>query len=205
MSRLAPEWLAPSRTALLLIDLQADFGAPGGQMALRGMDMTAPQAAVAKAGELAHAARIARAPLVFVRLLTHPGGETPILREAKARRGDDTPDLCREGTAGAAFIGPQPRNDEMVISKTRYSAFAHTGLAERLKALGLDTLILAGLTTECCVAASAWHAFEQDFHVFVAADACAAYDAALHQNALKALELSGATVATTADYVRAWG
>lgn len=203
-SALQPEWLAPARTALLLIDMQTDFGGPGGKMAERGMDMAAPQAALDKAGMLLDAARAAGVTVIFVRYLSRPGTENRIAREAKARRDKDEPDLCVDGTPGADFAGPQPLSGEEVVSKFHFSAFTHTGLAERLHARGVDTLVLGGLTTECCVAASAWGAFEQDFHVFLADDACAAYEDDLHQGALKALRLSGATVADVADYVQAW-
>jgi ureidoacrylate peracid hydrolase len=187
-----------------VIDCQVDFGAPDGEMARRGADMTAAQAALAKAVSLTDAARAANVPVVFVRLLTHPGGENRIARESKARRGDDEPDLCVEGARGADFIGPQPQAGDAIVSKTHFSAFARTGLGGQLQAQGVDTLVLAGLTTECCVQSSAWDAFEHDFHVFIAGDACAAYEEALHRNALKALEMSGATVATAADFAAAW-
>jgi nicotinamidase-related amidase len=201
---IAPDWINAGRTALLLIDCQMDFGSPDGAMAQRGADMTAPQAAVERAGVLADAARAAGVRIVFVRLLTHSGRESRVAREAKERRGDGEPDLCLEGTRGADFIGPQPEAGEAIVSKTHFSAFAHTGLGERLQAQGVDTLVLAGLTTECCVQSSAWDAFERDFHVFVAADACAAYEETLHRHALKALEMSGATVTAVADIVLSW-
>jgi nicotinamidase-related amidase len=142
--------------------------------------------------------------IVFVRLLTHPGGENRISREAKARRGKDEADLCVEGTPGADFIGPKPQPGDAIVSKTHFSAFARTGLAEQLHTQGVDTLVLAGLTTECCVASSAWDAFERDFHIFIAADACAAYEASLHEGALRALEMSGATLASSAELRAAW-
>ena len=201
---MTPDWIAPARTALLLIDCQVDFGSPDGEMARRGVDMTAPQAALAKAVMLAEAARSAGVTVMFVRLLTHAGGESRIAAEAKERRGDDSPDLCVEGTRGADFIGPQPKDGEAVVSKTHFSAFAHTGLGEQLHAKGVDTLVLAGLTTECCVASSAWDAFERDFHVFIAADACAAYEEDLHRQALKALEMSGAMVTVSAAFAAVW-
>jgi ureidoacrylate peracid hydrolase len=109
-----------------------------------------------------------------------------------------------EGTRGADFIAPQPLAGETVVSKTLFSAFARTGLAEQLQAQGVDTLVLAGLTTECCIQSSAWDAFEHDFHVFIAGDACAAYEEALHRHALRALELSGATVANSAEFATFW-
>jgi ureidoacrylate peracid hydrolase len=196
------DWISPARTALIVIDCQVDFGAPDGEMARRGADMTAPQAALVKAASLTDAARAAGVPVVFVRLVTR--GESKIAREAKQRRGDDEPELCVEGTRGADFIGPQPQVGETVVSKTLFSAFARTGLAEQLQAEGLDTLVLAGLTTECCIQSSAWDAFEHDFHVFIAGDACAAYEEALHRHALRALELSGATVADSAEFVVSW-
>lgn len=201
---LQPEWVAPARTALLLIDMQADFGGPGGKMAQRGMDMTAPRAALDKADVLLAAARAAGVTVIFVRYLSRPGAENRIAREAKARRDKDEPDLCVDGTPGADFIGPQPLPGDEVVRKFHFSAFTRTGLAERLQARGVDTLVLCGLTTECCVAASAWDAFERDFHVFLAADASAAYEDDLHHGAIKALRLSGAMVADVADYVRAW-
>jgi nicotinamidase-related amidase len=199
-----PEWIAASRTALVLIDMQVDFGSPEGEMARRGADVTACQAAVKQAEELAEAARAAGVRIVFVRLLTHPGGENRIMRESKQRQGDTDPDLCVEGTHGADFIGPQPRDGEAVFSKNHFSAFAHTGLADQLHAQGVDTLVLAGLTTECCVQSSAWAAFEQDFHIFIAEDACAAYDEALHRHALKALALSAAIVVPVQVLATAW-
>ena len=201
---IAPAWIAPDRTALVLIDCQVDFGSPEGEMARRGADMAAPRAALVQAQVLAEAARNAQVRTVFVRLLTHPGGENRIIREAKERQNDRAPDLCREGTRGADFIGPQPQAGDAIISKTRFSAFARTGLGEQLHGWGIDTVVLAGLTTECCIQSSAWNAFEQDFHVFIAADACAAYEEELHRNALKALEMSGATLAASAELVAAW-
>jgi ureidoacrylate peracid hydrolase len=199
-----PDWIAPNRTAVIVIDCQVDFGSPDGEMARRGSDMTAPQAALAKAVGLVDAARAAGVRVVFVRLLTHPGGENKIAREAKARHHDDEPDLCVEGSRGADFIGPLPLAGDTIVSKTHFSAFAHTGLADQLHAQGIDTLILAGLTTECCVASSAWDGFEHDFHIFIAEDACAAYVADLHSHALKALALSGATLAPTRIFAENW-
>jgi ureidoacrylate peracid hydrolase len=198
------DWISPKRTAVLVIDCQVDFGAPDGEMARRGSDMSAPQAALTKAVALVEAARTAGVAVIFVRLITNPAAESYVIREARARQGEDGPDLCVEGTHGADFVGPLPLPGETVISKNRYSAFAHTGLAEQLRTRGVDTLVLAGLTTECCVASSAWDGFEQDFHVFIAADACAAYEKHLHTHALKALALSGAVVADTAAFADLW-
>jgi ureidoacrylate peracid hydrolase len=144
-------------------------------------------------------------PCLFARLITRPGDETQMMREWKARHGhENVPLLCREGTNGAEFIGVKPVGDEAIFSKSRYNAFASTELDARLRALERDTLVIAGLTTECCVDSTARDAFERDFHVVIASDAVAAYEKALHDAALKALELNCATLASTADIAAGW-
>jgi nicotinamidase-related amidase len=173
------------KAALILVDLQGDFAATDGAMARQGHDVTAAQIAVERAQALAASAREAEVPVMFVRLITND-------------------DLCVEGTPGAAFVGPQPRVGEPVITKSRFSAFAGTGLGDRLRGDGVDTVVLAGLTTECCIAASAWAAFEEGFQLVIAADACAAYDYDLHRATLEALKLSGAGVIDSGTLAAGW-
>ena len=199
------DWIAPARTALLLVDMQVDFASPDGALGRDGADMTEPQAAIRNAAMLADAARAAKVPCLFARLITAPGDETDMLREWKVRRGHDKdPVLCREGTDGAEFVGPRPLANEAVFTKRRYDAFAGTNLDAHLRGLKRDTLVIAGLTTECCVDSTARDAFERDYHVFIALDAVAAYEKDLHQAALKALELNCAILAPSADIAIAW-
>jgi ureidoacrylate peracid hydrolase len=207
MTQLRPEWLDPRRTALLLIDMQADFGAPDGMLGKLGLDMTVPLAAVAQSERLAAAARAAGVAAVFIGLQTRPELDSPHWKERMARRGsnaDADSGICREGTYGAQFIGPKPLAGETVISKTRYSGFYGTPLDTALKARGVDTLVMCGLTTECCVDCTARDAFHLDYHVFIASDACAAYEPDLHTGALKSLELNCAILANTDEIIGAW-
>jgi ureidoacrylate peracid hydrolase len=199
------DWIAPARTALLLVDCQVDFASPDGAMGQDGFDTSLAQAAIRQAAILADAARAVGVPCLFARLITRPGDETGMLREWKLRRGHEKDALlCIEGTRGAEFIGPQPLPGEAVFTKRRYDAFAGTGLEAHLRALKLDTLVIAGLTTECCVDSTARTAFERDYHVFIASDAVAAYEKALHEAALTALELNCATLAASRDVAAAW-
>jgi len=199
------EWIAPSRTALLLVDCQVDFASPEGIMARQGHDVGAAQAAIRNAARLADAARSAGVPCLFARLITRPGDETQIMREWKARHGHESdPLLCQEGTKGAEFVGVKPIAGEAIFSKSRYNAFAGTELNAHLRSVKRDTLMIAGLTTECCVESTVRDAFERDFHVVVACDAVAAYEKALHNASLKALELNCALLASTEDVAAAW-
>lgn len=200
-------WIAPGRTALVIIDMQVDFAAPGGALGAAGVDLSAVPAALAAAERLAESARGAGAPVVFVGLQTSTAEDSPAWAERIRRRGGD-PDaesaLCREGAAGAAFAGPAPHPGEPVIGKSRYSGFFRTDLDATLQRLGVDTLVVCGLTTECCVDCTVRDAFHLDYHVFIAADACAAYEAGLHEASLKALELNCAILTSADAVIAAW-
>ncbi|MEH0198397.1 isochorismatase family cysteine hydrolase [Caulobacter sp. CCNWLY153] len=202
-----PAWIAPGRTALAVIDIQVDFASPDGLLGQYGVDMGMAAPAVDAATALVAAARQARVPVVFVGLFTAPDTDSPAWNERMRRRGGD-PDseaaLCRAGQPGSAFFGPQPADGELVIAKTRYSGFVGTDLDARLKVMGVDTLVVCGLTTECCVAATAADAFDLDYHVFVAADACAAYEPDLHEVALKTMGLNTAILTDSVEVAKAW-
>jgi len=204
---LAPDWIAPSRTALVIIDMQVDFAAPEGVIGRMGVDMSGLTPALATAERLAQAARAVGTPVIFVGLFTAPETDSSVWRERMSRRGGDPDvesDLCRAGEAGSDFYGPKPQPGELVIEKTRYSAFVGTDLEQRLRARGVDTLVLCGLTTECCVDCSARDAFHADFHVFVPVDACAAYEADVHEAALKIMGLNFAILTDADTVIEAW-
>jgi ureidoacrylate peracid hydrolase len=200
-------WIAPRRTALLIVDMQTDFAAPEGAMGRAGADLSATPAALAAAQRLADAARAASVPVVFVGLMTAPEDDSAAWAERMRRQGVDPVEelaLCRAGTLGAAFVGPIPLVGEPVVAKLRYSGFFRTDLDAQLQRLGVDTLVIAGLTTECCVDCTVRDAFHLDYHVFVARDACAAYEPDLHEAALKSLALNCAIIVTTDAVVGAW-
>lgn len=200
-------WIAPARTALVIVDMQVDFAAPDGVSAQWGMDLSAVPGALEAADRLARAAREAGAPVAFVGLSTTPETDSEVWYERGRRRGHDpeaSPALCRAGTRGSDFFGPQPQTGDLVFHKSRYSPFWDTDIAARLRKIGVDTLVVAGLTTECCVDCTARDAFNHDFHVFVPIDACAAYEPELHTAALRMLALNTAILTDVESVVSAW-
>lgn len=200
------DWIAPGRTALLIVDMQVDFASPDGVLGAAGVDLSAVPDALAAAERLAAAARAAHAPVVFLGLKTDAAHDSPAWRTRLVRRGGAAEDIavCRAGERGSDFVGPTPQPGEAVIAKQRYSGFVGTSLDATLKALGVDTLVVCGLTTECCVDCTVRDAFHLDYHVFIAGDACASYDPALCEAALKSLEQNCAILADTGAIVAAW-
>ncbi|MEZ5102192.1 MAG: isochorismatase family cysteine hydrolase [Thermoleophilia bacterium] len=107
------------------------------------------------------------------------------------------------GTPGArvvAALAPVPGEREWESPKRWYGAFDDTGLAERLAALGVDEVVLAGQHTHICVRHSAYGAFRAGLRITVAQDAVCAFEGVDEEQALDYLRtVYGARVATVEE------
>lgn len=74
-----------------------------------------------------------------------------------------------------------PVDGEPVLSKRFASGFFGTDLAERLRALGVDTVILAGVSTSGCVRATAVDALQWNLRVLVPREAVGDRNPAAHE------------------------
>ena len=95
--------------------------------------------------------------------------------------------------------GIAPRADELVISKQYPSAFFGTSLSSTLTSLGVDTLLIAGLTTSGCVRATCVDACSYGFIPIVIADACGDRHAAPHEANLFDMNAKYADVVSERD------
>ncbi|WP_353807636.1 cysteine hydrolase family protein [Agromyces sp. SYSU T00194] len=201
--------LRPDAGALLVIDVQRSFGDPallGGY----GLDEAASAhvaAAVERCADLVGAARSAGVPVYWIELATpadEPWKASKWLRSGSLSEpvGDDEP--CVIGTPGAEWYGVAPAEGEPRFGKRGYSGFLGTGLAERLTADGVEWVAVAGLTTECCVAATATDALQLGWPVVLAEDATAAYSLELHAAAVESLALNVAVIGDVATVADVW-
>ncbi|MEP6785549.1 MAG: isochorismatase family protein [Sphingomonadales bacterium] len=130
----------------------------------------------AVARELTEVARTAFVPVIFTRVeYGTPADGGQFYRKVPALRAFDT------GSPFADFtpeLSPQP--GDVVTTKQYPSAFFGTDLAERLHAMGIDTLLIAGLTTSGCVRATALDALCHGFVPLVIEDACGDRDKGVH-------------------------
>ena len=199
------EMIAPARTALLVIDVQVDFAAPTGAIGRTSADISMAEAAVARIEALITAARGASVPVAFTRVVTRPETDPQALTTWMERRG--TPGegaICRAGGGGADYWRVAPQPGEIEIEKLVYSSFHGTDLDARLRARGVDTLVVTGVSTDCCVDSTVRDAFHRDYHVFVVSDACATYDGALHVASLNVLQMHCALLVTSDAVIGAW-
>ena len=124
------------------------------------------------------AARTAGIPVIYTNVVYQKGGADGgvFYRKVPALEA-----FVAGNPLGRWPVGLEPADDELVISKQYPSAFFGTSLAETLKAKGIDTLIITGVTTSGCIRASCVDAMSYGFIPIVVADACGDRHAAPHE------------------------
>ncbi|MGX9884514.1 cysteine hydrolase family protein [Streptomyces sp. NPDC002276] len=198
-----------SRPALVVVDVQRDFADPDrlGAYGLTDEALAALGRTVTRIAELVDAARAAQVPVVWVELGSDPA--RPWRSSNWLREGDyDAPmspdEPCRIGTPGAEWFQMVPEAGELRVVKRGYSGFLGTDLDARLHAAGCDWLTVVGLTSECCVYATAQDAVQLDWPVVVPQDATAAYDHHVNAAALFQLGLNVAVLSDADEVVELW-
>lgn len=92
-----------------------------------------------------------------------------------------------------------PREAEWVLQKTKASGFFGTPLASRLIGLGIDTVVVCGVSTSGCVRATVVDAFSHSFNTFVVDDCCFDRSEFAHAANLFDMDAKYATVLSLGD------
>ncbi|MEW6554462.1 MAG: isochorismatase family cysteine hydrolase [Actinomycetota bacterium] len=177
--------LNPRSCALLVIDVQNDWGDPRGTSPMPGLDEVMPQVV-----EALKAFRRAGLPIVHVvRLYREDGSNVDPCRRWQVEQGelrvgfpytwgsqlvDSTNPSGAELDAGALLAGEiqELAPLEYVIYKPRFSAFHATPLEDLLASKGVDSVVIVGLTFPNCVLATQLGATDRDYRVGLVPGAC---------------------------------
>lgn len=90
---------------------------------------------------------------------------------------DNISSIFYRKSCGCEFLpGLQPKGAELVIEKTKSSAFAETDLEAKLKQLEPENIVLVGFTANECIDATARDASSLGFDTYVVGDATAMFD-----------------------------
>ncbi len=193
----------PTKTALLIVDLQNDFLHPDGAYA-RADKANADIAALPdRILPIAEALRMRGGWVVSTQFTLVPGkgGEPFISSHLKTLRpflgkGDFAP-----GSWGNSLVDKlQPA--DLTVEKVAYSAFYMTRMEWVLRKAGIDRLFVGGIVTNGGVASTVRDAHVRDFHTTALADGCAAFSREVHERAIADLS-TVCSVATCEEAVAA--
>jgi nicotinamidase-related amidase len=197
----------PERTALLIIDMQNDFCAPGGFGELLGNDITPTKAIIPTIQELLAHCRRKGMMIIHTR-----EGHLPDLSDcppSKLRRsqgqgagiGDKGPmgRILIRGEQGHAIVDElTPFPGEFIIDKPGKGAFYATPLEDILQEHGIESLILSGVTTHVCVHTTLREANDRGYECLMLEDATAAFDARDQEAAIRMVHQQGGIFGWTA-------
>ncbi|MEI7445470.1 MAG: cysteine hydrolase [Burkholderiales bacterium] len=197
----------PSRTAVVMIDMQRDFIEPGGFGESLGNDVSHLSRVVAPARSLLDWARGLGMTVVHTRechradLSDCPPAKR--LRGAPSLRIGDPGPMGRiliDGEPGADFVpGLEPRAGEIEIVKPGKGAFYATGLGDALSARGITHLVFGGVTTEVCVQTTMREANDRGYDCLLVEEATGSYFPEFKRAALEMIRAQGAIVGWTAS------
>ena len=96
-----------------------------------------------------------------------------------------------------------PQEGDIVVHKTTFGAFNSSNLDDVLREHGLHTIVMVGISTNCCVETTARDAADRGYAVVLVDEACADYDEAAHDASLRAFHFNFGRVVRTPDDVLA--
>jgi len=188
------ENLSPEHTALLVMDFQT--------LIVENFAM-APGALLERTARLIEKARKAGVTVIHVVVGFRPGYPEISPRNLIFSGVKQAGMLAAGDPAIAIHSAVAPANGEVIVTKHRVGAFAGTDLDMILRANGIDTLLLAGISTSGVVLSTLRHAADADYRLMVVEDCCSDKDESVHRMLMQSVFPSQATVVTAADILDA--
>jgi ureidoacrylate peracid hydrolase len=187
--------IAPSHTALLIIDVQNDFCQDENRKAM-----------IPRLRHLLEGARDCGVPVIYVQNTVLPNNlsDSPADLARRKKLGIKTT-TTMEGTWGQQFVDEiKPIQHEPVVRKHRLSALTGTTLDTILRSRGIQTIICAGTATHGCVINTAYAAIALNYYVVVAEDCVASWRTDLHDAAIFLMRNTINHVVTGKELLSAW-
>ncbi len=166
----------PATTGLVLIEFQNDFTTPGGVFHDGVKGVMQANHMLANTIEVAARSRKAGIAVMYAPISFAEGYHELTGKPYGILKGVVDNKAFRKGTWGAAIVDvltPQP-GDIVIEGKRGLDTFASTNLDFILRSKGIQTVVLAGFLTNCCVESTMRTAYEHGFDVVTLKDCTAA-------------------------------
>lgn len=196
--------LAPTRLALLIIDMQNAYANPAYGILAKADRLGVPREAmgyyrerlpaiITNIYQLANAFRSRKLHIVFFKIesMTPEGKDRGVHH---ARLGIEV----KPGSNESRIIEElRPQHGDIVIGKTVSSPFNGTNIDFVLRSMGVEQLVISGVVTNGCVETTVRDAADRGYEVILIEDACAATTREIHENSINILRDDFCNVRTT--------
>lgn len=222
----APITINTAKAAVVVVDMENDFGSKGGMFDLAGIDISMIQKAVGPTAKVLAAARNADIKIVYLRMGYHPdlsdlGAADSVNRmrhlqimhvgkTVRAPDGSETRILIRDTWGTEIVPEVKPHANDVVMYKTRFSGFYQTELDSVLKKFGIKHLIFTGCTTSVCVDSTIRDAMFRDYQPVLLADCTGepigyGLPRSNHEASLLTIQTLLGWVSSSDDFIKALG
>jgi ureidoacrylate peracid hydrolase len=174
-----------AKAAVIVIDMQNDFGVKGGLFDRAGLDISMIQRAIGPTAKVLAAARDAGIKVAYLNMGFRPdlsdlgASDSPnrvrhlmfgVGKSVQAPDGSESRILIRDTWNTEVVSELKPQDGDVVIYKHRFSGFYETDLDTILKQLRVKYLIITGCTTSVCVESTVRDAMFRDYSCILLAD-----------------------------------
>jgi len=183
-----PAAFDPAQTAVIVVDMQNDFGSEGGMMARAGIDLSGVRATIEPTARVLAAARQAGITVVYLKMAFQPdlsdlGDPDSVNSVRHLRFGVGQSTTAPDGTPSRVLVRDTwntdivmelaPAPGDVILYKNRFSGFYNTELDDVLQARSINSLIFTGWTTSICVESTLRDAMFRDYRCLLLEDCVA--------------------------------
>lgn len=211
-------------TAIIVVDMENDFGTKGGMFDRAGIDISMIQKTISPTSNVLAAARKAGIKIIYLKMgysqdLSDLGseGSPNRMRHLQIMHVGDTMTaptgiksriLIRDTWNTDIIAQLQPKAEDIIVYKTRFSGFYQTQLDSILKSLNKKYLIITGCTTSICVESTVRDATFRDYSPIVLEDCTAepigyGLSRSNHEASLLSIQVLFGWVSTSSEFIKA--
>lgn len=184
---------------LIIIDMQNAFINPNGSLARMGLDTSRTANSIKPIITLKNEFNKCKLPIIYLQHIHRQDGLDAGLIE-KVFLPIMQLGHCKEGSWDSEIIDElKPSETDYIVKKHRFSGFYNTQLDDVLRGLGVNILVVCGISTNVCVESTVRDAFYRDYNVFVPLESTAGFTVEQEQAAIENFQFAFARVISLDD------